>query len=424
MAGSRRDVPSNETAREGVNMKKRNILRTLFVLSVSLGWIGFMSSFTAQGSTEAATAPTKKAAKPTPQKSMKPVPRYGGVLKRCYDNDAQQLGNPAARPFDLTSVKMSRPAIETLLRYDEKGNPVPWLAAGWKISKDLRSVTLTLRKGVMFHDGTDCDPEAVKWNLERYRTSDNPELKAVTSIDVVSDSAVKINLSEWDSALIGNLASYAGMIISPTAFKTNGGEWCRSHPVGTGPFKFVSWQKDVRIKYEKFNAYWQKGKPYLDGIEWVVITDPMSRLAAFKRGEVDDLANVQPKDVEDLKASGKYYGAFCELSALTFCVMGDSAHPGSPFTDLRVRRAIEYAIDKQALAKTFTLGFGQTSNQYAPPKAWGNNPNVKGYPYDPNKAKKLLAEAGYPKGFKTKIITASIAFFPTLSLLFRHTLRK
>ncbi|MBN1850537.1 MAG: hypothetical protein JW932_18355 [Deltaproteobacteria bacterium] len=345
------------------------------------------------------------------QSSKKLEPQYGGILKRCYDNDAQQLGNPAARPFDLTSVKMSRPAIETLLRYDEKGNLVPWLAAGWSISKDLSAVTLNLRKGVKFHDGTPCDAEAVRWNLERYRTSDNPELKPVTSIDVVDDASVKLNLARWDSTILGNLASYAGMMISPTAFKTNGGEWCRTNPVGTGPFRFVSWQKDVRVKFEKFADYWQKGKPYLDGIEWIVIKDPMSRLAAFQRGEVDDLSNVPPKDVEGLKAAGKYYGSFCELSALTFCMMGDSAHEGSPFADIRVRRAIEHAIDKQAMAKIFALGLGQVGNQYAPPGSWGNNPNVKGYPYDPQKAKNLLVEAGYPEGFKTKIITPSIPFF-------------
>jgi peptide/nickel transport system substrate-binding protein len=399
-------------------MKSASLLRNVFLAAVVLCVVVSIPSLAdAQGKNETAVAAPKSKAssqtvKPVPAKVTKePAPRYGGILKRCNDSDAQQLGNPAARPFDLTGVKMSRPAIETLLRYDEKGILVPWLAANWKVSKDLLSVTLNLRKNVKFHDGTPCDAEAVRWNLERYRTSDNPELKPVTSIDVVNDTTVKLNLAQWDSTIMGNLASHAGMMISPTAFNTNGGEWCRTHPVGTGPFKFVSWQKDVRVKYEKFADYWQKGKPYLDGIELIIISDPMSRVAAFKRGEVDDLLNVLPKDVENLKAEGKFYSSLCELSALTFCIMGDSGHPTSPFADIRVRRAIEHAIDKQALVKTFTQSLGQIGNQYAPPKSWGNNPNVKGYPYDPEKAKKLLADAGYPNGFKTKIVTVPIAFY-------------
>jgi peptide/nickel transport system substrate-binding protein len=155
-----------------------------------------------------------------------------------------------------------------------------------------------------------------------------------------------------------------------------------------------------------------------------VITDAMSRLAAFKRGEIDDLTNVHPKDVKDLTASGKYDMALCNLSAIAFCVMGDSGHPGSPFADIRVRRAIEHAVDKQAFADAFTLGLGKVANQYAPPNAWGNNPKVVGYPYNPAKAKQLLAEAGYGSGFKTKIFAPSIAFFSDPLVAFQGYLEK
>ena len=92
---------------------------------------------------------------------------------------------------------------------------MPWLATDWKISKDLRSITITLRKGVKFHDGTDFNAEAVKWNMDRYRTSSNPELKAVASIDVLDDSTVRLNLSNWSSTLLDSLTMHAGMMISP-----------------------------------------------------------------------------------------------------------------------------------------------------------------------------------------------------------------
>ena len=118
-----------------------------FCLAVWLAALTGPKAIAAAPAAESATAKGPETAKPG----------YGGVLKRSYDNDAQQLGNPAARPFDLTSVKMSKPAIETLLRYDEKGFPTPWLARDYKVAKDLRSVTLSLRKGVRFHDSASCD---------------------------------------------------------------------------------------------------------------------------------------------------------------------------------------------------------------------------------------------------------------------------
>jgi ABC-type transport system substrate-binding protein len=390
-------------------MRDKGVSRKLHLLAWVLCFGIFLLILVSIGETATTTQPDTKAAAVQPTKQA--TPKYGGVWRRSYESEARQLGNPVARPFDTASIKMCRPAIESLLRYDEKGVPVPWLAQDCNVSKDLRFITLSVRNGVKFHDGTNCDAEAIRWNLERYRVSDNPELKAITSIDVLNDSTIRLNLSKWDSTLLGNLASIPGMIISPTAYKANGDDWCRTHPIGTGPFKFVIWQRDVRTKYEKFDGYWQKGKPYLDGLEWVSITDPVTRRAAFMRGEVDDLTNVLPKDAKELSASGRGYIAGCEMSPLLLCFLGDSAHPSSPLSDIRVRRAIEYAIDKQALTDTFTLGLGKVANQYAPAGGWGENPKVVGYPYNPDKAKQLLAEAGYSKGLKIKFITVILAFF-------------
>ena len=337
--------------------------------------------------------------------TTKPTPRYGGILRIGHALDADHLGDPVFRPMSSTGVRIAVMAVETLLRYDENGVPVPWLATDWKVSKDLRSITITLRKGVKFHDDTDFNAEAVKWNMERYRISQNRELKAVSSIDVLDDSTVRLNLASWNSSLIDSLTTHAGMMISPTAYQKNGGEWCRTHPVGTGPFKFVSWQRDARLRFEKFNGYWQKGKPYVDAIEWVIISDMMTRTAAFKRGEINVLLIVEPPDVKSLEKEGKYYFNTGGLSGLNISLAGDSGHQDSPFADVRVRRAVEHAVDKQTLVDALTLGYGKVCNQYAYPKTWGVNPDVKGYPYDPDKARKLLAEAGHPNGFKTKLYT-------------------
>ena len=410
-------------------MRNKSLLRKLFLAGVALCFVVSMPALADAQAKAAPTAPPGKAA-PTaapqvkaPAQAAKPAPQRGGILKIAHAVDADNLGDPTVRPMSSTGVRVAYMAVETLLRYDDKGLPVPWLATGWKISKDLKSITFTLRKGVKFHDGTDFNAEAVKWNLDRYRTSTNPELKAVESIDVVDGSTIKLNISAWNSTLIDNLTMHAGMMISPASFQKNGPEWAKTHPIGTGPFKFVSWQRDTSIKFEKFSGYWQKGKPYLDGIEYVIIADMMSRTAAFKKGEANVLLILEPNDVKDLEKEGKYYFSTGGLSGTNIAVAGDSGHADSPFADVRVRRAVEYAVDKKALVDTLSIG-GKVCNQYAYPGTWGVNPNVKGYPYDPTKAKNLLAEAGYPNGFKTTLYTPVGVALSIRLRLSRNTLRR
>jgi len=382
--------------RNEVELRKRLVLGFVLCATISMTALGYAAETTAPR-----TATTK----------------YGGILVLGNDLEVDQLGDPVARPYTSICFKTALPALETLLRYDKTGVAVPWLATEWKVSKDLDSITLTLRKGIKFHDGTDFNAQACKWNLERYRTSNNPELKAVKSIDIVDDSTIRLNLSKWDSTLLDTLAYIPGIMVSPTAYQKAGStdkersDWARVNPVGTGPFKFVSWNREIKIKYEKFNNYWQKGKPYLDGVEVVTISDVVTRFMSFRKGEVDVIPSVDPRDVRELEKEGKYIISMCNLSSLASCVAGDSAHPDSHFSDIRVRRALEYAVDKKTLVDALTYGYGKICNQYAAPGSWGLNPDVKGYPYDPGKAKQLLAEAGYPNGFKTKLISPNFGLY-------------
>jgi peptide/nickel transport system substrate-binding protein len=356
--------------------------------------------------------------------------RHGGILRIGEQVEAEQIGDPVGPSYTSTCFKRAVPVIETLLRYDKTGVVVPWLATAWKVSKDLDSITLTLRKGVKFHDGTDFNAQTCKWNLERYRTSNNPELKVVKSIDIIDDFTIRLNISKWDSTLLDTLAYTPGMMISPTAYQKAGStdkersDWARINPVGTGPFKFVSWNREVKIKYEKFSDYWQKGKPYLEGIEIVVIPNPVTRLLSFRKGEVDIITTVDPRDVKELEREGNYIVTMSNLSSLASCVAGDSAHRNSHFSDIRVRRAVEYAVDKKALVDALTQGYGNVCNQYAPMGSWGLNPDVKGYPYDPSKAKQLLAEAGYSKGFKTKLISPNFGLYVPIPPAIQEYLRK
>jgi peptide/nickel transport system substrate-binding protein len=328
-------------------------------------------------------------------------PRYGGILKVITTSLSVNLGYPAAGyvPGDYL---VAAPAIETLFRLDNQARPTPWLATGYKVSKDFKSLTLTLRKGVKFHDGTDFNAEAVKYLLDIYRDSNMSELKSVTSVDVIDSHTVRLNLAEFMVQLPANLAFRPGLMVSPTAIKTQGKDWCMTHPVGTGPFKFVSYQRDASAKYEKFPGYWQKGKPYLDGVEFLFIADRTSAVMAFKSGSAQVHGGLSPQYLAELKESGKYSMSTIPIAA--YGLAGDSGHTTSPFADVRVRKALEYAIDKVAIARTVGYNIFKPASQITAIETWYYNPSVKGYEYNPQKAKELLAQAGYPNGFKTRIM--------------------
>jgi ABC-type transport system substrate-binding protein len=292
--------------------------------------------------------------------------------------------------------------VEYLLRIDDKGMPAPWLFTSWQVAPDNKSITFNLRKGVKFHDGTDFNAEAVKYILDLCKPAGTVDgMWAVTSIDVIDNYTVRFNLSQYEAGLLYGLAFTR--MVSPTALKTNGKDWCLTHPVGTGPFKFVSFQRDVSLKYEKFADYWQKGKPYLDGIEFDFIADPVTAVMAFQKGDVHILYGVTPKDLADLQQKG-YVINRCLVSGMG--LTSDSGNPKSVFSDIRVRQAVGYAIDREAIAKSLGFGFWQPAYQLYPTEAgyWAYNPQIVGQPYNPKKAKELLAEAGYPNGFTTKFI--------------------
>ncbi len=197
------------------------------------------------------------------------------------------------------------------------------------------------------------------------------------------------------------------MIISPAAIKEKGEEWAIRHPVGTGPFKFVSYQRDVSQKYERFGDYWDKGKPYLDGIEFVYIADPLVAAASFEAGEGDVLSLVSPK--EGLNLVKKGYSVLSIPFGVGANLAPDSANPDSPYADKRVREALQYAIDTTAIAEALGYGFWEPKiSQVIPSRSFAYDPNYKGRRYNPDKAKQLLSKAGYPKGFKTTLYVPPI----------------
>ncbi len=380
-------------------MKRKALFTTLIFTLVVLQ---LFTGCTKQTATPVATVkPTATATQATA--TATPSVKRGGILKIGDSNVTTYLGYPQKMTAGWVKRQAS-PAIESLMKVDSNGKLIPWLATDWKSDITSESITLTLRTGVKFHDGTDFNAEAVKWNLEQAMATKQYGATRIASVDMVDAKTVKINLLDWDNTVLDLLGtSYIGMMISPTAFKAHNEEWAINNPVGTGPFQFVSWEKDVKITYKKFDGYWQQGKPYLDGVEFDYIVDPVTRSLSFQKGEIDINLNVPAKDFAEI--SKTYHG----ISPVPYlCApnggVPSSANPNSPWSKVEVRQAAQYAINTTELAQAMTFGVAEPATQWIFKSHWGYNPNIVGYPYNVEKAKQLLAQAGYPTGFDTSFM--------------------
>ena len=396
---------------------KRFLVITLFIILIS----GLLMGGCAKQAPAPAPATTPPAPATTTPATTAPVPQSGGILKLgLLTTQVIAPGYPPKMTTDLDYTHSSS-CLETLIRWDEKFQLTPRLATQWTVAPDLKSITLTLRKGVKFHDGSDFNAEVAKWNLDSYRNSPKAELKSVSSVDVVDDSTIRLNLSAYDSLLTTSLTGDAGVMVSKKAFDANGQAWCESHPVGTGPFKFVSWMKDVSMKYERFDQYWG-GKPFLDGVEVVQYADDTAAYLAFKRGEVDILHVRLDKNANELEATG--YKVVRSPSGPLTWLAGDSTHANSPFANIKVRQAMSHALDLATMSKTLSGSIWQPINQWGASNMPVYNPNVVGYPYNPQKAKQLLTEAGYANGIKTKLTYCTIPMFDTMIVAIQGYLKE
>jgi peptide/nickel transport system substrate-binding protein len=320
-------------------------------------------------------------------------------------------GTPIGWPAEAAgeALREMQLSIETLMQGELDGSNTPTLVTSYDSVTDPAnaSFTLHLRKGVKFHDGSDFNAQAVKWNMEQ--TKAGPTNTGTTifwkSFEIIDDYTIKVNFTTYQNRLITGLGMAATNMVSPTAFQKNGVDWMRIHMVGTGPFAQTDYQRDVSVTTKRFKDYWNTGKPYLDGVQYLFVTDPLTSLALFKSGgaEVMDLAG-NGRNANDLKAAG--YNIVSQQTG-TNILIPDSMNADSPWANPKVRMAAEYAIDKVALNNTFGYGYNAVAYQICSPSTNVYDTNFAGErKFDVAKAKELLKEAGYPNGFKTKIISS------------------
>jgi peptide/nickel transport system substrate-binding protein len=330
--------------------------------------------------------------------SVPEAQKYGGVLKRVLTvGPATPIGYPAEAAPD--AYWAAKPALETLIRVKRGGVIEPVLATNLKVAPDRNSIIVTLRKGVKFHDGSDFNAQVAKWNMDKIIEA--KKTRDWTSVDVIDDYTIRINIKVFKNTVLTNLGQSYTEMISPTAVEKNGLDWARWHPVGTGPFVFVEYQRDAKLVFKKNKNYWNKGKPYLDGLEFVVIADETVRKMAFQRGDIHQLA-AEGLLAQELKNGGYPYDS---EPGGTYVLIPDSKNADSPFADKRVRLAVSHAIDREGLAQALGYGFSNPAYQLFPSYKETALPNLDIHEFNPEKARKLLAEAGYPNGFKTTIHT-------------------
>jgi peptide/nickel transport system substrate-binding protein len=378
------------------------ILATILVLSLVLS--GCKSSTTttpAKTSTTTTTTPAQTSTAPTPTPTVTtPAVQKGGILTIISNNVPTTWGYPVKAGAGFAPIFASLPVFEGFLYADLHGNLLPKLALSWTNAADLSSITFKLRQGVKFHDGTSFNAQVAKWNLDLFLARGTGSPADWKSVEIVDDYTVRINLKSYKNTQLSNMTY--GMI-SQAAVEKNGIDFTTTNPVGTGPFKFKSFVPNTSLEYTRFDDYWGN-KANVDGIKNIYIVDSTTAGMAFKAGDGLVWEGGDPKTAADLVKTGYLKSS---RRGPIMNLVPDSANPDSPFAKKEVREAIEYAINKQAIVDTFGYGSYETVYQPNVPEQFGHTDGLIERKYDPAKAKQLLAAAGYPTGFSTKIITSS-----------------
>jgi peptide/nickel transport system substrate-binding protein len=349
--------------------------------------------------------------------------KYGGTLTWIGTSGPS---GPIGYPPEVTGPSGVSPqiALQTLLKEMIDGSMKPGLAASYDVDTGTTdpSLTLHLRQGVKFSDGSDFNAAAVKWNLDNikatvYYASSTANWK---SVEVVDTSTVKIHFITWQNMMVRYMGDTMTYQVSPTAFQKNGLDWLRYNMVGTGPFVQSQWQRDVLLAGTKNPNYWEAGKPYLDSERYLFVADALTAVALFKAGGADTISSSDPTILNQLAAAGN---TVVNQPLGPTSLIPDAGNADSPWSNLKVRQAAEYAIDKVALAQTFGFGWS-AAYQFSTINSKAYDPTIAGRTYDLAKAKQLMADAGYPNGFKTTILASPIFLNTNVVLAIQNQLSK
>lgn len=284
---------------------------------------------------------------------------------------------------------------DTLFHYSEDGEIVPHLAKDYEVSDDGTTWHLHLREDVEFHDGTKFDAEAVKFNLQRLEDATYGFLiSEITDIEVVDDYTVKLETDEPFAPLLSHLSHTFISMVSPKAVEEYGDDY-NNNPVGTGPFEFKNWVRGEALTVVKNEDYWGE-EPKPDKVSFMIVPEDSTRVVLLETGEADAVMRVPPQDIERVEDNENT--AIANVPSVRTIYIGFHVQK-EPLDDVKVRKAINYAVDKEAIVEHILEGAGRPSDAPISPGIFGYDSQDK-YEYNPEKAKELLAEAGYEDGLE------------------------
>jgi peptide/nickel transport system substrate-binding protein len=373
---------------------RREFLRWSIVLGTGAA-TGLLQACAPAAPTAAPTAASAAA----PTAAPKPVGATGTLTV------VQGADITTTDPFQIQAIRaMHTSMYDQLVVRDASFKIVPWLATSWDNPNDTTWV-FKLRQGVKFHNGEAFTAATVKWSFERFVAPETKNIYAnflgpVSEVQIVDDYTVRVLTKEPFPALIENLA-YGVYMGPPETMKQQGAEFFKN-PVGSGPFKFVSWAPGEKLVVEATGSHFG-GDPKIKTIVWQPVTEGSTRIAQLRTGEADLITSVSPTQISELQ--GQPGIGVTKIPSQSFLVLiMNASRP--PFNDVRVRQAMNHAIDKEAIIRTLLGGNGTVLPAPAGPAHEGFDPQLGGmYPYDLEKAKQLLQQAGLGNGFSITLDT-------------------
>jgi len=401
-------------------MKRLTVsLAILLVLITIFTSCGTSTKTTAPATTTApaiTTAPAKTTAPATtspatttaPPTTTTPVNKFGGTL-RVIEISAPGAPLGAEWEGNLGTYNTQQWVLERLLKEKLDGTMQGELAESWDVTAtgNNPNIVFHLRKGVTFSDGSPMNAQAIAWNWDMYKKGNmfGATTNTWKSWDIIDDNTIRMNYSPWKNTALRSWENY--FMVSKKAYDTYGIEWMRTHMVGTGAFIQTNYQKDVSFTAERNPNYWQKDDqgnqlPYLDKVQLLYVADETTRETLMKSG-----------GAEVLNSTTKQASRFKDTTFTILTRNGgptmlapDSANDSSPYANLNVRMAVEYAIDREALASSFGYGYDKPAYQMSSSATKAYDPNLAPRKFDLAKAQQLMKDAGFSSGFKTTIFVA------------------